>query len=296
LALQANDQAEGLRRMLGRQTPKVITFVSGGRHTGKTTSAINIAVALAQAGRGVMLLDENRGTHNIGGSLGIETQADLLDVMRGMRAFEQAMVAGPQGIVILPAGRGVHALGEIDEYGRSLLIEGFARVAAGLDYIIVDTAPGLSSRLLPLSHPEQETILVAGHTGPAQADAYGMMKLLHRELGKRDLRLLVSLVRTDEEAAGAYRNIAGVARHYLGATVDYLGVVPLDERVRKGFRAGRAAIEMFAHAPCSQHWRTQAQQIMQWPGPKGAGGMDGFVQRLILGSRFRVGAAAHCAA
>jgi flagellar biosynthesis protein FlhG len=296
VTLQATDQAEGLRRMLGKQTPKVITFVSGGSHTGKTTSAINIAVALAQAGRSVMLLDENRGFRNITGSLGIDTQADLFDVMRGERAFEQALVAGPEGSLILPAGRGVQALGDIDGYGRSVLMEGFARVGAALDYIIVDTAPGASSRLLPLSHPEQETILVASPTGPGQADAYGMMKVMHRVLGRQGLHLQVAMVRTDEEGAGAFRNIAGVARHYLDASVKFLGAVPLDDRVRKGGRVGRAAIEMFPHASCSQQWRRQAQGIMKWPGPKSTDGMDGFVQRLILGSRFQVGMAAHSAA
>ena len=175
--LQPTDQAEGLRRLLGRQMPKVVTLVSGGARTGKTCAAINLAVAIAQAGRSVMLLDENCGLRNVTATLGIDTVADMADTIRGSRPLEQTLVPGPEGLVILPAGRGVRALANIGEAGRGRLIEGFARIGGALDFILVDTAAGPSSRLLPLAHPEQETILIATGSGMGQANALGRLPL-----------------------------------------------------------------------------------------------------------------------
>ncbi len=295
--LQPSDQAEGLRRLLGKQVPKVITLVSGGARIGKTCAAINLAAAIAQAGRSVMLLDENCGPRNVTATLGIDTAADMVDAVQGGRLLEQALVPGPEGMVILPAGRGVQALARIDDAGRSRLIEGFARIGGALDFILVDTAAGASSRLLPPAHPGQETILVSTSNGSGQANALGMIKLLHRELGACNLHLLVSMTRSEAEGEATYCNLAGVADRHLGANLEFFGVVPVDERIARSGRVGRAAVEMFPHALSSVQWRRQAQEIMQWPLPREAAeGMDRFVQRLILGSRVQVGTVALSAA
>ncbi len=295
--IQASDQAEGLRRLLGKQMPKIITLVSGCARTGKTCATINLAVAIAQAGRSVMLFDENCGPRNVTGTLGIDTVADMADTIRGNRALEHTLVPGPEGLVILPAGNGVRALADIDEAGCARLREGFARIAGALDFILVDTAAGSSSRLLPLVHPEDETILVTTGSGAGQADALGMIKLMHRELGTRNLQVLVSLTRAEVEAEAAYCNLAGVASRHLGARLEYFGAACADEHIARAAKVGRSALEMFPHAHGSEQWRAQARDVMRWPLPRDAAqGMDRFVQRLILGSRVRMGAAALSAA
>ncbi|HVY08452.1 MAG TPA: hypothetical protein VHB46_20955 [Burkholderiales bacterium] len=295
--LQASDQAEGLRRLLGKQTPRIVTLLSGSARTGKTTAAINLAVAIAQSGRSVMLLDENSGPRNVTGALGIDTVADMADAIRGDRPLEQTLVPGPEGLVILPAGRGVQALSAMDERGRDRLVEGFARIGGALDFILVDTAAGASSRLLPLAHSEQECVLIANCSGSGQANALGMVKLMHRDLGVPGLHVLVTMARSEAEGEATYFNLANVANRHFGAHLELLGVVPVDERVARSTSAHRSAMEMFPHAPGSTQWRRQAGEIMQWPLPRDAvEGMDRFVQRLILGSRVQIGAAALSAA
>lgn len=277
--------------MLGRQNPRVITLLSGGRGTGKTSAAINLATAIAACGRSVLLLDENYGNRNVADMLGRRTTVDLMDAVRGGRLLEQCLLPGPEGLMILPAGRGVQALGGLDEQGRDRLIEGFARIGGALDYILVDTVAGTASRLLPLAHPDQESILVATADGAGQTAAYGMMKLMQSELNRRRLSLLLSMTHTEAEADSAFRNIAAVARRYLKLDVNYLGSVPKDRRVHDAERAGRPVVEMFPHAPGSLQFREQAKQVLQWPGPgDAAGDMEHFARRLILGSRMHVGA------
>lgn len=297
MPVKTNDQAEGLRRMLGRQNPRVITLVSGRKGTGKTTAAVNLATAIAANGRSVLLLDENCGGRNAAEMLGTRTTVDLMDVIRGGRSLEQSLLPGPEGLMILPAGRGVQALSDLDEHARDRLVEGFSHIGGTLDFILVDTVAGASSRLLPLAHPDQESILVATADGAGQTEAYGMMKLLQSELNRRRVSLLVSMAYTEAEADAAFRNIAAVAQRYLRMDVNYLGAVPRDRRVHDAERAGRPIVEMFPHAPGSLQFRNQAKQILQWPDPgDAAGSMEHFVRRMILGSRVQVGARTHLAA
>ncbi|MFN0039319.1 MAG: MinD/ParA family protein [Burkholderiales bacterium] len=263
--LRHSDQAEGLRRILGRQTPAVLSLVSGGSHAGKTQAAINIAIALAQAGRNVLLLDENRGFHNVAGALGLNPEVDLLDALSGRSGIERSLLAGPEGMMVLPAGRAAQVTENFGERGQARLREGFARIGAALDYILVDTLAGTTGRLLPSMDSDRQTLLVSGAWADAQADAYGMLKVLHRSRGRQPARLVVSMVRSEEEGVSVFRNIAGVADRYLGAKLEHLGSVAHDELVRKSGRVGRAAIEMFPDAPSSRHWRQQAEKLMEWP-------------------------------
>jgi flagellar biosynthesis protein FlhG len=283
--MQTKDQAEGLRRILGRQTPKILTLVSGGSHCGKTSSAINLSVALAQAGRNVLLLDENKGFHNVAAALGLDPDIDLLEALRGRVAFERTVQTGPEGLMVLAAGKGVQALAETGEEAQRRLKAGFERIGKGLDYILVDTVAGAASRLLPFPRTGQEAILVSGTGSDAQADAYGMLKLLHQQPGRGKTRLLISMVGGEEEGKAVFRNIDNVARRYLGAKLDYLGAVTHDACIRKGARVGRSAIEMFPDAPSSRNWCDQARRIMRWPPSDKEAGLDALVQRLLVAGR-----------
>ena len=296
MPVNGTDQAEGLRRMLGRQVPRVITLVSGGRSTGKTAAAVNLSTALAASGRSVLLLDENYGGLNVAAMLGMRTTVDLNDAVIGGRSVEQCLLPGPEGLMVLPAGRGVQALAGIDEAGRERLTEGFARIGATLDFIVVDTAAGAASRLLPLAHPDQESILVAGADVSRQTEAYAMVKLLQRDLNRKRLSLLISMVSTEAEGQLAFRNIAAVAQRYLRSDVNHLGCVSRERRMGDAIKAGRPVVDMFPHAPAAAQFKAFARRIMEWPGPGDAGDMEHFVRRLILGSRVRFGAAAPVAA
>jgi flagellar biosynthesis protein FlhG len=281
MTMQSNDQAAGLRRILGRQTPKILTLVSGGSHCGKTSSAINLSVVLAQAGRNVLLLDENKGFHNVATALGLDADNDLLEALNGRLPFERTVQAGPEGLMVLAAGKGVQALAGAGIEAHRRLKAGFERIGRGLDYIVVDTLAGASSRLLPFPLAGQEAILVSGTGGDAQADAYGMLKLLHQEPGRGKTRLLISMVAHEAEGKAVFRNIDNVARRYLGIALDYLGAVAQDSSIRKGRHVGRAAVEMFPDAPSSRNWREQARRIMQWPSSGKDAGLDALIQRLL---------------
>jgi flagellar biosynthesis protein FlhG len=73
------DQAEGLRKLLGRDFVRILTLTSSKEGVGKTTAVLNLAVALSKAGKNVLVLDENPG-RGLAAMLGIEGAHDLLDV------------------------------------------------------------------------------------------------------------------------------------------------------------------------------------------------------------------------
>ena len=74
------DQAEGLRQRLAFSRARSIAIVAGARGAGATTTVVNLACALAERGRRVLVIDENRGA-NAAQALAVEPRQDLHDVM-----------------------------------------------------------------------------------------------------------------------------------------------------------------------------------------------------------------------
>ncbi|MES9885684.1 MAG: AAA family ATPase, partial [Candidatus Sedimenticola sp. 6PFRAG1] len=109
------DQAAGLRRMVKPEPVRVIAVTGGKGGVGKTNISVNLAVAWAELGRKVMLLDADLGLANIDVVLGLHPEYDLSHVLRGERTLDEVVLEGPSGIQVVPASSGVQEMAELSE-------------------------------------------------------------------------------------------------------------------------------------------------------------------------------------
>src|SRR2546428_9281443 len=92
------------------RAPHVIAIASGKGGVGKTNVTANLAVALAQRGQRVCVLDADLGLANLDVLLGLAPTQSLLHVLRGERRLAEVIVEGPGGIRIIPAASGFEEL------------------------------------------------------------------------------------------------------------------------------------------------------------------------------------------
>jgi len=68
------DQAAGLRKLVARDRTRSICFNGGRGGTGTTSAVINLAHALSNLGKRVLVLDEHIGQSNVAARLGMKPQ------------------------------------------------------------------------------------------------------------------------------------------------------------------------------------------------------------------------------
>ncbi len=120
-----------------------ISLSKGG--VGKTTTAVNLAAALAISGRRVLLIDTDTQAQ-AGKSLGLRPEVGLADFMLGDASFENAAVEARPNLHLLAGGHRLAAvkqvIAEADMRQEETLSAALQPYIPHYHYVILDTSPG----------------------------------------------------------------------------------------------------------------------------------------------------------
>lgn len=282
----AQDQAEGLRRLLASDFVRIITVASGRPRIGKTTTILNLAAMLAQRGKKVLIIDERPARKHAEPSPFPPLRHDLAAVIRGKKTLQEIIVEGPDGVRLLHAHEGMRRLADLDVPAQEALSSAFGQLAQSVDIVLVDPAPGTGQSSLSLSLAAQELLLLVSSDPQSITDAYAFMKLLARDFAHRRFHVVVNKTKGGADAEAIYSNIAEAAGRYLKVRLEYLGHVPLDEHVKQAAKLGQSVISAFPAGPAVAAFRSLAERIEEWPYPADeAGRLETFLHKLVITSR-----------
>lgn len=276
------DQAAGLRRMAQPNPVRAIAVTSGKGGVGKTNVSVNLSVALAERGRKVMLMDADLGLANVDVLLGLHPNGNLSHVIDGQRTLEEIIVRGPSNIMVVPAASGVKRLAELSTMENAGLIRAFSELNHDVDILIIDTAAGINESVTSFSRAAQEVVVVVCDEPASMTDAYALIKVLNLEYDIRHFRVLANQVQSAQEGRELFAKILRVTDRYLDVTMEFMGVVPHDDYLRKAVRKQRAVVQAYPRSRSSMAFKTLAQKTEKWPMPSVAGGhLEFFIERLI---------------
>ena len=128
------------------QGPRRIAVFNHKGGTGKTTTSVNLAAGLAEAGMRVLLVDAD-GQGNVGASLGIRGEHGLYHVLVHGISVERAAVPVRHNLDVLTSNELLAAaelhLARLPNRDR-VLRERLGDRASGYDVVVIDCAPALS--------------------------------------------------------------------------------------------------------------------------------------------------------
>jgi len=169
---------------------KALTVTSSIAGEGKSLTACNLALTLADAGKRVILVDGDLRRPRIGEYLGLRRPAGLTSVLAGTAPLDQALVATKNRLLsVLPAGPVPPNPSEL--LGSARMLELVELLKQDSDIVVIDSPP-----LLPvtdaaiLAQLSDGAILVAQH-GTTRRDQVG--RAIER-LSAVDARLLGSIL------------------------------------------------------------------------------------------------------
>ncbi|PYS40921.1 MAG: hypothetical protein DMG14_09090 [Acidobacteria bacterium] len=253
--------AEASNRTLLEHQPAAIAITSGKGGVGKTNVVANLAVALANMGKRVMVLDADFGLANIDVLLGLAPKHNLKDFIHGDLELEDLLLDGPDGVRIIPASSGIEQMASLTVEQQSKLIRGLSGLGRHVDYLLIDTAAGISANVINFLLAAGIVMVVTTPEPTAMVDAYLMVKILaHRESRKR-VSLLVNSVSGKEEAIKVCRQIDVVSRRFLSRPLELFGFIEKDRNVAEAVRHQAPFIKMFPNSIASKRMNVLARKL-----------------------------------
>lgn len=276
------DQAMGLRRMMRTPPVQVLAIASGKGGVGKTSVSVNLSVALANAGRQTMLFDADLGLANVDVLLGLQPGANLSHVVDGSRSLEEVIVAGPSGLMIVPAASGVAQMANLSAAEHAGVVRAFSDLHCSLDTLVIDTAAGVSDDVISFTRAAQDVIVVVCDEPASITDAYALVKVMSRDDGSPRFHVLSNMVQDEQEGKVLYQKLSRVCARFLEVNLHFLGTVPYDQALRKAVQRQQSVVEAFPGSPSARSFKRIARVVDGWVPPSGTRGhLEFFVERLV---------------
>ncbi|WP_222928305.1 polysaccharide biosynthesis tyrosine autokinase [Cellulomonas telluris] len=282
LIVQSNphgQRAESFRRL---RTNLQFLDVSGGPQTfvvtsavpgeGKSTTSINLAITLADAGSRVALVDADLRRPSVARYMGLEGSAGLTTVLIGRASLEDVVQPWGEGTLhVIPSGQVPPNPSEL--LGSPAMARLLTDLAAAYDVVLIDTPP-----LLPVTDAAILARLTSGALVVVGADRLHRQQLQESlgALGTVGARILgIVLNRLERRQGDAY------------SYYDYTSTTAEPSRQSRSGPAGKASRPPVAHARAARRRPERPRRTQTTPAGSAQDRDEGVdVQRTVTAGRW----------
>ncbi len=273
---------------------QVIAVTSGKGGVGKTSLSFNTAVALAQQGRSVLLLDADFGLANLDVMLGVRVKQNLSHVIAGQAELKEIIYEGVHGIKLIPAASGRLDMAQLSIQQQASIIHAVNDLEIDFDTLIIDTAAGLSSSMFNLTSASQHVVIVMTDEPTSLTDAYALVKLLHRHYQVSHFKVVMNMAKDLASGMDTFMKLRKVSDTFLDVTLDLIATVPFDEHVRQSIRRQKSVIDLYPSASSAYAYHHLARQFESWPLAQKTEGHLQFLFEKILQQKHHLNEGLYC--
>ncbi|MFH1300373.1 MAG: P-loop NTPase [Planctomycetota bacterium] len=235
------DQANVLRGLMEKRQPgiiekekttgcRTIAFCSGKGGVGKSVISLNLALALAQSGASVCLMDVNLALGNIDLLCRLNGYWNLSHVVSGARSLKEIQLEGPYGINVVTGASGLTDLADCSEAVRKDVLGQMQELEATHDYLILDNGTGIHRSIRQFVTSADEVLIVTTPEPTAIADAYATIKSLS-SIQSLEIQILVNQCTSSTQAKNVFQQLKKTTELFLHAGLNQAGQIPHDSHV-----------------------------------------------------------------
>ncbi len=253
---------------------KSLVIASGKGGVGKTSVSINLAVAIAQLGKRVTILDADIEMANVELRLRLENGGvSLHDVLAGKSGIGDAIYDGPGGLKVVPCGTSLEGLRAADPSKLGAVLKELLENAE-TDMLVIDAPAGLGASLSALA-VAQEMLLVVNPEVASVADAM-KVKMTFEELEGHLLGVVLNRATFHEE---------DLKVEEIEALLDsnVLAVIPEDREIKKAAAYLEPLVLANPVSPAAKAISNLAKDVLEFEYGEAGPPKGDIVSRIITG-------------
>jgi flagellar biosynthesis protein FlhG len=225
-----------------RAAAKVIIISAGKAGVGKSTVATNVALALAGMRKSVIVAH-------------VGLRGDVLDSKyalggRGDLSVEQCLFEGPGGIRVWDIER-----------GKGLLREKIEAAQQDADFVILDIPSGSLCSMPEVIRAGHELIVIATPEAESVVEAYAQIKGIRSVEGRGNIRLLVNMALSIEDAQAVKVRVSAVCKRFLNFELKGSHFLLFDPLVAKTIQEGGFLVRNHPYSKTAKSLNLLAQDL-----------------------------------
>jgi len=154
---------------------KSICVSSGKGGVGKTSFAVNLALALTKRNLRVLLFDGDMGLANIQIALNVRLSSNAIGDNE-YSSYKPLIIKTDFGFDLMPGASGRKELANMNYEQTISLVRNFDEFKTDYDIIVVDTSAGISASVLAFLESSDIRLIVGTNEPASITDAYGLIK------------------------------------------------------------------------------------------------------------------------
>ncbi|MGI6370641.1 MAG: P-loop NTPase [Candidatus Kapaibacterium sp.] len=218
--------------MIQAKQPYLITIVSGKGGVGKSMITANIAYRLSELGKKVLAIDADIMCPNLHLLFGCNPNLRLDDWIYKRSSAVRIIHNIYENLDIIAGTAGNSNL-DLQDYVSFIDLYQELLLNTDYDYILVDTAAGISKNLVEFCSFSNKISVVITDEPTSILDGYGLIKILQSYVDTAKIDLILNNIIDDEDAKDISNKINQATNHFLNLEFNILGVIPYNRAVRQ---------------------------------------------------------------
>jgi len=240
---------------------RIIAVTSGKGGVGKTNVTTNLGIALAMRGSDVCIFDADTGLANVNILLGLRPERTLEHFLKDDAPIDDVLLHGPRNVKIVPGASGIAEYAQLGPAEKGKLLAALQHLERRYDYLLIDTAAGLSDSVLAFVQSAQYAVIVISPDPTSLTDSFALIKSLKQRDYQQPIYALVNMATSFQGSMDVFKRFQGAVQKYLNTNVRYLGYIPLDEHLIASVRLQRPVVLAEPHSPAGRSFQTLADAI-----------------------------------
>jgi flagellar biosynthesis protein FlhG len=271
------DQLSGVRELVGRRVapaepmagtstamPKTLAITSGKGGVGKTNVALNLSLALSKLKQRVLLLDADLGLANVDLLAGVHPSLHLGHVIANECRMRDILYPLYPNLTLIPGRSGLAELADLDPWTLEQLLQEMAALESHYDFLIIDTAAGISRQVTALVRNSQRALLVTTPEPTAFMDAYATLKVC---CGSHNTGVVVNMCQHQRDGFTTFSKLRTLGREFLKKEIDFWGSLDFDPALKQCVREQTPMLLRRETSAFSQTMVQLARRLVGAPAP-----------------------------
>lgn len=231
---------------------------------GKTCTAVNLAVLLAQKGHKVCLFDADAKLENVNIMLNLLPDFTLQDVLSGEKTLNE-ITLHTAGLHVIPGITGLTSFISLTKDQQVRLQNSMLQLQAEYDYLIIDNTAGISNSVRYYTKISDYVIIVITPDPASLSAAFSLIRVLQKRGNPKKYQIMVNNVSDEVYAKRIFNRFFTPIEKHIGCKINYLGCVISDEMLPASICLQNPVVLEYPTSASAFSFRQLARRLILFP-------------------------------